>query len=265
MALSWVCFTPHPPIIVPEVGRGHEQEAQETVIAMQNLSEALYKKQPVDTLIIITPHNIMLENQVLLIGADEFYGDLSQFGAAEVNIVLKGDLTLYKMFEKEVNLPYVRFLSKKEHLLDHAAIVPLYYILKPYSPTNYPKLVLITPGFIENPKLISFGKYIRKIIETADYNIGVIVSGDLSHRLKWGAPAGYSPKGKIFDEIFVEAVKANDPQPLLRLDETFIAEAGECGLKPAMIMFGITENMQPHFLSYEGPFGVGYCVCYYLS
>ena len=55
-------------------------------------------------------------------------------------------------------------------------------------------------------------------------------------------------------------VEKKDIKGLLKLDPDFIDEAGECGLRSLIILFGILNSIEytPEVYSYEGPFGVGY-------
>lgn len=48
----------------------------------------------------------------------------------------------------------------------------------------------------------------------------------------------------------------------MEIDEKLIEGAGECGLRPFSILFGCLNGYEvlPKVFSYEGPFGVGYCV-----
>ena len=49
-------LAPHPPIIIPEIGRGEENAASSTIRAMDALGKAFSQVQP-DTLVFITPHD----------------------------------------------------------------------------------------------------------------------------------------------------------------------------------------------------------------
>ena len=48
-------LAPHPPIIIPEIGRGEEQLGISTVRAMDELGKE-FTQSGLDTLVIITPH-----------------------------------------------------------------------------------------------------------------------------------------------------------------------------------------------------------------
>ena len=90
----------------------------------------------------------------------------------------------------------------------------------------------------------------------------VIASGDLSHKLKEGAPAGYHPKGKVYDQRLLQFLRDGDTIELLNIDPDLVEKAGECGLRAIQIMLGSIDGYD-HIvqeLSYEGPFGVGYAV-----
>ena len=41
MPWVWAALMPHPPILVPEVGRGRENEARETLKGLELLAESL--------------------------------------------------------------------------------------------------------------------------------------------------------------------------------------------------------------------------------
>ena len=77
-----------------------------------------------------------------------------------------------------------------------------------------------------------------------------------------GAPAGYDPLGKIFDEKLAKALSCVDIKSILNLGTELIERAGECGLRSAVILLGALDGLKvkPEILSYEGPFGVGYLV-----
>ena len=89
-----------------------------------------------------------------------------------------------------------------------------------------------------------------------------VASGDLSHRLQPGAPAGYDPRGAEFDAQVVELLARATSTVSSRLDPDLVRRAGECGLRSfiALGAFLGGETAPARVLSYEGPFGVGYLV-----
>jgi AmmeMemoRadiSam system protein A len=92
--------------------------------------------------------------------------------------------------------------------------------------------------------------------------VAFIASGDLSHRLKPQAPAGYNPNAHVFDEQVVDALRSNDPQKIIDIDFNLRRLAGECGYRSLLVAIGASAELplSCEVLSYEAPFGVGYLV-----
>ncbi|MDP4110163.1 MAG: AmmeMemoRadiSam system protein A, partial [Bacillota bacterium] len=95
--------------------------------------------------------------------------------------------------------------------------------------------------------------------------IVIVASGDLSPNLTPSGPYGYCAEGPEFDARAVGAMKSGDFSVFLNFDEEFCEKAAECGLRSFVEMAGALDGkaVRPDFLSYEGPFGVGYAVCGY--
>jgi len=253
--LVFSAITPHPPIIIPGIGQGDDLDAVEkTIRAMEELAKEFEKADP-DTAVVISPHapldiyafsinvNKKTTGSLLNFGLDkkfEFQSDTATIGSIE-NIASKN------------NIP----ISLHEQLLDHGTLVPLYYLAKKKSP----ELISLSFSFLNLRSHYDYGKLLGEVFRRSGKKIAVIASGDMSHRLIQGAPAGYSPRGKEFDKKLIQLLEKGDTEGILSLDEDFIEEAGECGLRSFVILLGILEG---HFkfkkLSYEGPFGVGYLV-----
>ena len=56
-------LSPHPPIIIPEVGRGEEKDAEATIRAMEELG-TVFASADHDTLIVFTPHGLVFGDAV---------------------------------------------------------------------------------------------------------------------------------------------------------------------------------------------------------
>lgn len=259
-----MAYVPHPPVIVPEVGRGREREALSTVEAMRALSDLLFGISPAKVLLLSTPHHVMRRDRLEVISGDSLEGDLSDFWAPQVKVKLRGDGELASSLARklrEAGLPVGLSLAKTIPL-DHGSVVPLSYLLSPYSRSDLPRALILSPGFCPLNAILEAGKVAFDLLDSLEEPVGMVISGDLSHRLTPDAPAGFNPRAKEFDEAFVEALSSLDPRPLLELDPSFVEMAGECGLRPSMILFGAAsvKPFRSRILSYEGPFGVGYCV-----
>ncbi|MDI6730988.1 MAG: class III extradiol dioxygenase subunit B-like domain-containing protein [Candidatus Margulisbacteria bacterium] len=248
---------PHPPILVPEVGRERIKEAKNSRIALESVAKTLTAKS-FDTLVIITPHGEVGRASVPVYTSRVFEGNFGQFGASKPNFYFKGDTELGHNVMKDCSFA----ASCPETLLDHGCLVPLYYpdkagLKKPILP--------IAIAFLPLNKLFEFGKSLAKTAARLDRKIAVIASADMSHRLTPDAPAGFDPRGKEFDEKLVQLVKHNDVQGILNFDPVLADAAGQDALWSIAILLGALDGTSviPNVLSYEGPFGVGYMVAEY--
>lgn len=258
---------PHPPIIIPKVGRGEEEKIKETSNACYKVATEIDYIKP-DTIIIVTPHGPLFRDAISLSAGESISGNLGKFGASQVdiNLDINVDLTekIVEYSEKE-NILTVEITKSSvlqygiEYELDHGAIVPLYFINKKFS--NY-KVVHITYGMLNKMQLYKFGMCIKKAVEDSNTNAVFIASGDLSHKLTDDGPYKYSPYGEKFDKEIVSLLKKGDTLGVFNMDNTTVEEAGECGLRSFYIMLGAMNgyDIKGNLLAYEGTFGVGYCV-----
>ncbi len=253
-------ITPHPPIIIPEVGGSHLQEVEKTVDAMKQLAADLQDVQP-DVVVMVSPHAPALREGVGIFTQLELSGNLASFGVPEISLNLHNDLELTKVILAAAREKGYTMLELKRSLgstLDHGAIVPLYYLMYK-KPTP---MVLLSLGLLPREDLYAFGKVLQEIFAASEKRVAFIASGDLSHRLTPEAPAGFDPQGKVFDAQIVEAIAKWYPDEIVNMNHLLIQKAGECGLRPIIMLLGVFADMitKSSILSYEGPFGVGYMV-----
>ncbi|MDO9574085.1 MAG: class III extradiol dioxygenase subunit B-like domain-containing protein, partial [Candidatus Contubernalis sp.] len=198
-----VGITPHPPIIIPEVGGAEVEKVQNTVESLQKLAREIKTTNP-ETVVIITPHGPVFRDAVAVTGENELTGSLKQFGAPQIRIQVANDLDLVRYIVEEAAKEQVLGIKmdKKQAQnydlsleLDHGALVPMYFLKKEQVQCSY---VHITIGFLSYPELYSFGKAIQRAAQRADRKIAVLASGDLSHCLIPGAPVQYHPAGAEF-------------------------------------------------------------------
>lgn len=258
---------PHPPIIIPEVGRDAESDAESTITAAQRAALEIAREAP-DTIILSSPHAPCFSDFIYIAGQDQLEGDFSRFRCPDVRLEFDNNLSLVERIiemAREEGLPAGSLNAETmERMrvsgrLDHGALVPLYFISRSYK--NF-KLVHISTPFLPVADLYALGKCIARAVRESDEKVVYIASADLSHRLTRDAPSGYSPKGAEYDAQLIQKLKASDVHGILSIDEAFMEEAGECGTRSIIIMLGAMSgnSLQTDIYSYEGPFGVGYMV-----
>ncbi len=257
---------PHPPLIIPEVGKGQEILIQRTLDSCNAIGKEI-DSAGIDTIIIITPHGTVFSDAVALMEVDNLTGDFGNFGAKKVTFDIKVNLQLTHEIINESEKAGIAAVAlntenarayKVPLTLDHGAAVPLYFIKKLQ---DY-KIVHITYGMLSPIELYAFGMAVEKACVKSGAQAAVIASGDLSHRLTKDGPYPYSPHGAEFDARLMELLEQGDLTGLFSLDKTMVSEAGECGLRSLYILAGTLDGKtaKAEILSYEGPFGVGYGV-----
>lgn len=267
MAIVMSALTPHPPLAIPQIGRESRQEVRDTIESLEVLAREIKEKDP-DLLITISPHGPVFADAISILVLEELKGDFADFACPEVKIAVKTDQTFIKKLKENAETEQIEVITLTEAALarynypaklDHGVMVPLYFILE--TGLDVP-VIPVTMGLLEYEKLFRFGGIIEKTVEEMGLNAVVVASGDLSHRLKPGAPAGYNPYGEKFDQELIELLKNRDYRAVLEMDQLLIEKAGECGLRPIIIMLGAIDrrNFNSEVKSYEGPFGVGYAV-----
>ncbi len=256
----WAALMPHPPVLVPEVGRGREKEAPSTLEGLELMMEALRERRP-DVLLLLSPHQPYAPGALFLNAADRAAGTLAPFGApsAAVNLLcpeerrgaLAGHLSAAGVRIREGNRP--------DLTSDQGALVPLYFLQRAWGREKLPPVLLASPIGLTPDEALRLGTGLASFDDGLRW--GLVASGDLSHRLTPGAPAGYSPEGRVFDEAVLDALNAADAGPLFALSPETLEAAGECGLRSVMAMLGLCKALPGalRVVSYEGPFGVGYC------
>lgn len=263
MALVGAFIVPHPPIIIPEVGKGQEEKVRRTVESYHEVGRRIAALQP-HTIIVTSPHTIMYSDYFHISPGKTARGDLGKFGAGSFNARVDYDEEFVEALERLAEKEGIEAgtLGEKESKLDHGTLVPLYFInqsLKDY------KLVRIGLSGLSNTDHYRLGKCITRTADKLDRRIVFVASGDLSHKLKEEGPYGFAEEGVRFDHEIIRAMKVGDFMAFMEFSPDFCEAAAECGLKSFIIMAGALDAkaVSPEFFSYEGSFGVGYALCEY--
>jgi len=258
---------PHPPMMIPEIGKQERNQVHETVAAARKAADFLQSANP-QTVIIISPHGALFPDAVGINVHPRPRGSFAAFGVPDISMGFETDVLLVQKIQRETDRLGVNLLELDDELaktyrfslqLDHGVLVPLYYL---HKAGFRGQIVHLTVGLLSYEEMYTFGKAVQIAIQASGRKTAVIASGDLSHRLTQNAPAGYHPLGAEFDQQVVDALTNMDVKALLKLDRNLVENAGECGLRPIFFLMGVLGglNAQSEMLSYEGPFGVGYAV-----
>ena len=260
MPMLGAILTPHPPVLLPEVGRGREREIAATGRAMEQAAREVARWNP-DVLIVSSPHTILYGDYFHIAPGAGASGSMAAFGAPQVRMDVTYDAALRDEVIRRAGAAGLEAgtLGQRDPALDHGVLIPLYYLRK--SGVTCPMLRMGLSGFsaLDHYRL---GQCVAEAAEALGRRAVFVASGDLSHKLKADGPYGFAPEGPVFDEAVTKAMAAGDFLSFLTMDAGLCSRAAECGLRSFQMMAGALDGLavSPRLLSHEGTFGVGYAV-----
>jgi AmmeMemoRadiSam system protein A/AmmeMemoRadiSam system protein B len=257
-SLVFAGIAPHPPIMVPEVGREASAEVRGSIEAMREFTARLIESGA-ETVVLVSPHAPLEPRAFVAYQDAQLYGDFANFRAPEARVEALLDEALLKAISRAASDEDYEVLGIRGHELDHGTAVPLYFLQRNGWQG---RVVALGYSFLSNEDHLRFGSCIKRATEEAGRAVAFVASGDLSHRLKPEAPAGYYPQAHLFDEEVVGAIRDAQPERIININQDLRRLAGECGYRSMLVALGVTENAEQDYevLHYEAPFGVGYLV-----
>lgn len=245
------CICPHPPLLIPEIGGTTLSRVQSTVEGMRRLAADIGE---IDTAVVISPHTSGTSDTHVVKSAPHLSGDFGRFGCPDVAFGWENDIPFVELLLALAPDHDVR-LATGNDVLDWGVLVPMSFL----SARRLVSLSVVDRYSGHR----DLGRLVRRCAGELGRDVVFVASGDLSHRLTPSAPAGYDPRGHLFDERLVELLRAGDFAGLPQLEPELVVGAGECGLRSFYALGGFLGEdavAAPNVYSYEGPFGVGYLV-----
>ena len=259
MSIVAAFMVPHPPMIVPEVGRGSEKQVEKT--AYEKVADEIAALKP-ETIIISSPHSIMYSDYFHISPGSGAVGSFADFGAPQVKFDMKYDEELVEQICARAEASHfpAGTLGEKRPELDHGTMVPLWFILRKYKDF---KLVRTGLSGYDLLKHYEYGMMIKDAVESLGRKVVYVASGDLSHKLQDYGPYGFAEEGPLYDKRIMEVCSAARFGELFDFDENFCEKAAECGHKSFVIMAGALDGqaVEATQYSHEDVTGVGYGIC----
>lgn len=252
-------IVPHPPIIIPSIGKGEEKAISSTIESYHEIGKEIKELAP-EVIIVTTPHGPTYTDYIHISPGKKLKGSFKNFGAPNETMEFESESNLIdSIIEASNQLGIDAGYEGAQEDLDHGAMIPLYFITRYYTDFT---LVRISIAGLPLEQLYNFGYCIQKVVSDYNKNVVFVASGDLSHRLLESGPYGFAPEGPLFDRTLADIIKEVDSKKLISIDQELCYKAGECGLRSFVIMAGALNglNVNSKILSYEGTFGVGYMV-----
>jgi aromatic ring-opening dioxygenase LigB subunit len=265
MPLKLAAIVPHPPILIPSIGKENLLYLEKTKSSFDRIEETL-REENIETIILISAHG-PVKADVCGIGiVDEFEVNFEEFGDFSAKMKIGGDLELAQNLREDfIESPFLKAINQP--ILDHGCGVPLYSLLFNGAggslANDLSKKIEIVPIYISGAgsrEHFAFGKSIGARLKKERKNIAVLASGDLSHSTAKNSPAGYSPRGAKFDQRLMECLRERKTEEILNFDEALIAEVKPCGLRSIAVLLGLLEeaDLEISLMAYESPFGIGH-------
>lgn len=261
MGILAAYMVPHPPMIVPAVGRGGEKQIEKTTNAYERVAAEIASLAP-DTIIITSPHSVMYTDYFHISPGKSARGDFGRFRASQVSFEENYDAELVSAITeiaRKQGFP-AGVMGERDRKLDHGTMVPLYFIRKKYSGGKIVRIGLSGLPLTEHYRL---GQMIREAVDGLGRRAVFVASGDLSHKLQDYGPYGYAKEGPQYDERIMDVCSRAAFGELFDFDETFCERAAECGHRSFVIMAGAFDgiSVDAEQLSHEDVTGVGYGIC----
>jgi aromatic ring-opening dioxygenase LigB subunit len=219
---------------------------------MQELATAVGER---DTVVIVSPHTPVYHDTFTVKSSPRLHGDFGSFGCPQVRQVYETDAEVVDALVAAGETLGCPIRPVDDPQLDHGVLVPLYFL-------RTQRLVSLSI-VADHSRHQALGETVRAACRSLSRDVLFVASGDMSHRLQPGAPAGYDERAHVFDDRVTELLTQGDFHGLQQLEPDLIDRAGECGLRSLIALGAFLADeaaKSPRVFSYEGPFGVGYLV-----
>lgn len=254
-------MVPHPPLIIPEIGKGEEETIRETINAYDRAAEEIAALTP-ETIIITSPHSVMYGDYFHISPGKGAKGSFRRFGAGRVRFEEDYDTLLRDRIctlADAAGFP-AGTLGERDAELDHGTMVPLWFIRRKYLGGRIVRIGLSGLPLSDHYRL---GQLIACAAEDTGRRAVFVASGDLSHKLQPYGPYGFAPEGPAYDQRIMDVCSRAAFGELFDFDETFCDKAAECGHRSFVIMAGAFDGVRvkAEAFSHQDVTGVGYGIC----
>ncbi len=254
MPMLGAILVPHPPALLPEVGRGRERALSDTESAIRAVAAQAARWEP-DVLMVVSSHTGLYEDYFHLSSGGGAAGDLSDFGAPQVRLQTGYDTQLREVIASRAQRAGLKtgVFGSRAGWLDHGVTVPLYFLHKAGVTCPIVRIGVSGCGPAAHYRL---GKCAAEAAEALGRRALLVASGNLARRRE---EDGSTPER---EERITAALASGEFVELLMETPPEDRQAAGCGLRAFQIMAGALDgrSVAPRLLSHEAPCGAGYAV-----
>ena len=126
MPIIGAVILPHPPLIIPTVGRGQERRVQSTIDAYRAAAQQVVKWKP-EVLIVSSPHTVMYADYFHISPGAGASGSMASFGAPQTRLEVRYDAELRQELTRQAGTAGIQAgtLGERDPSLDHGTFLPL--------------------------------------------------------------------------------------------------------------------------------------------
>ena len=253
MSIVAAYAVPHPPLIVPAIGGGREQEILHTIAAYQEIARRIAKAEP-NTLVISSPHTEMYLDYLHIAGGPSAQGTFAQFGASREGSSVTYDREfvheLCQLAQTE-QLP-AGTAGERDPSLDWGVLVPLHFIqaaweeVHPGTVTHlhgchsFPAKLFAWVYLVFLQKITTAWVYLcNKLPRSSDGALSMLPRAIFPTNLQRTALMALHPK--VLCSTILHAMYSAQ-EKLLTADPSMCECAAECGLRSFQIMAGALDR-----------------------
>jgi aromatic ring-opening dioxygenase LigB subunit len=226
---------------------------------MRTAAQHIVEKN-VDVVVVLSPHTPRYRNAFGVAEGYKIEGTFEQFGRPDLCATFTSDTHIQKTLESIAAESGVSLKPIPSHQIDHGALVPLHFLKECEFQGNV--IIIGFPAANSESDRKLLGEVIRKTAIASGKSWALVASGDMSHRLTPGAPAGFHPQAERFDRLVVKCVESGNYENATSIDSALRELAAEDVVESLDVAAAVLQGNSHgrKLLSYESPFGVGYLV-----
>ena len=125
------CLVPHPPLMVPDVGKGEERAIAATIQSLEKLADMIAEQKP-EIALVISPHGDTHVDAMGILSTESFVGNMYVWGSRLPERKFVNDLEMVKLIEVEAEIngvPTTR-IGGNAYELDWGVMAPLHIYIK---------------------------------------------------------------------------------------------------------------------------------------
>ncbi len=253
-------LVPHPPLIVPAVGKGKEKAFGQTASAFREAMAFLARFRP-ETVVVVTPYKMAYSDCFHLSPGRGAEGNLGEFGASRVSVRAEYDEAFVRKLR---NLCRDRQITAStrgggDPELDIGTVIPLLFLKDALKQFRVVRIGTTALSLGEHYRL---GQAVARAADRLGRRVVVVASGELSWSSGKDSPFGFSEKSAAFDRELTAAIERGDLAGMMSLSSAVDSDTVQTALEPLSIMAGAFDQRKvaSNLLSYEAPFGMGWAV-----